>query len=121
MCNFSTALRRARVRRFDLKQHEKAKSTSTKGQRKMQKSTPLDHLRRDDEPQDGAAQQMMDSVVHDLEGGGGGGAPMPGYGGGDYPPEMDPRMQQGPPPGQGGYEGAQFRGGPPPGSAGGCA
>lgn len=83
----------------------------------MQKSTPLDHLRRDDEPDIGSQQAaaLMDSVVHDLEGGGGG-QPMPGYGGGagGPPPDMDPRMQdprmQGPPPG---YE--QFGGGPPPG------
>lgn len=88
----------------------------------MQKSTPLDHLRRDDGGMSGggdAAQQMMDDVVHDLEGGGG----YPG----DYPPDQqfDPRMGGGLPPGMGGpmpgYE--QFQGGggggPPPGYQGG--
>ena len=52
----------------------------------MQKSTPLDHLRREDEPQE-AAQQMMDNVVNDLEEVG---QPMPGYS--QQQPE-DPRMQ----------------------------
>lgn len=100
----------------------------------MQKSTPLDHLRRDDEPHQQQAQQandLMDSVVHDLEGGGAG-QPMPGYGGGgEYPQEMDPRM--GPPPQgrpQGGPQGGfqhfgggpgmdpRMVGGPPPGYGG---
>jgi len=78
----------------------------------MQKSTPLDHLRREDEPQEGgAAQQMIDNVVHDLEEGG---QPMPGYSQQEPPRMEDPRMQAPPqqmPPQQAPQQFEQFGGG----------
>lgn len=101
----------------------------------MEKSTPISHLRRDEEgpPQDDAA-AMMEHMVNDVEGGGGQppqergmpGQPMPGYGGGGGgydnegmmdPRMMDPRMMGGPPPGYGGPHpgyGGGMHGGPGP-------
>jgi hypothetical protein len=60
----------------------------------MDKSTPLSHLRRNEEQQPQDANVMMDNIVNDLEG---------GYDNGEYDDQQHPQQQmppQGPPQGR---------------------